>query len=282
MRAAIDFGISNTDVVAYVDGELRRWNRPSREQPPDPEIVRAVLAAGGVELVSLRRLAVTGGRHRMLPPQIEGCKLVRVGEIEAIGRGGQALNGSERDDPLLVVSAGSGTALVAAQGAQYAHVTGSGVGGGTLIGLSRLLLHTADPGEIDALALAGDPNGADLSLGDVINGQIGNLPPDATAVNFGHLARHDFVPRREDVAAALVTLVGQVIAIVAINAARAQQIERGLDTVRVVVIGHLIDMPSVRRVLESVGDLYGVRLHLPPEAGHATALGALLRSEEVA
>jgi type II pantothenate kinase len=282
IRAAIDFGISNTDVVVYVNGEPRRWNRPSREQPPDPEFVRAMLAVGGVELAALKRLAVTGGRHRSLPLQIEGCALVRVGEIEAIGRGGQALAGGERDDPLLVVSAGSGTALVAARGAQYAHVTGSGVGGGTLIGLSRLLLHTADPGEVDALAQAGDPNGADLSLRDVVNGQIGNLPPDATAVNFGRLARRDFVPRREDTAAALVTLVGQVIAIVAINAARAQQIECGLDTVRAVVIGHLIDMPSVRRVLESVGDLYGVHPNLPPEAGHATALGALLRSEEVA
>ncbi len=282
MRAAIDFGISNTDVVAYVDGELRRWNRPSREQPPDPEIVRAMLAVGGVELASLRRLAVTGGRHRSLPPQIGHCALIRVGEIEAIGRGGQALAGGERDDPLLVVSAGSGTALVAARGAQYAHVTGSGVGGGTLIGLSRLLLHTADPGEIDALALAGNPNGADLSLSDVVNGQIGNLPPDATAVNFGRLAHRDFVPRHEDVAAALVTLVGQVITIVAVNAAAAQQIEHGLHTVRIVVIGHLIDMPSIRRVLESVGDLYGMHMNLPPEAGHATALGALLRSKEVA
>jgi type II pantothenate kinase len=235
-----------------------------------------MLAAGGVELASLKRLAVTGGRHRSLPPQIERCTLVRVGEIEAIGRGGQALAGGQRDVPLLVVSAGSGTAMVAAQGAQYAHVTGSGVGGGTLIGLSRLLLRTADPGEIDALALAGDPNGADLSLRDVINGQIGLLPPDATAVNFGRLARRDLTPRREDVAAALVTLVGQVIAVVAINAARAQQIER------IVVIGHLTDMPSIRRVLESVGDLYGVHLNLPPEAGHATALGALLRSEEAA
>ncbi len=275
IRAAIDFGISNTDVVVYVDGELRRWSRPSREQPPDPELVRALLAVGGVELASLKRLAVTGGRHRMLPPQIEGCTLIRVGEIEAIGRGGQALAGGECDDPLLVVSAGSGTAMVAARVAQYAHVTGTAVGGGTLVGLSRLLLHTIDPGEIDALAQVGDPNGADLSLRDVVNGQIGNLPPEATAVNFGRLARHDLTPRREDLAAALVTLVGQVIAIVAINAARAQRIER------IIVIGHLIDMPSVRHVLQSVGDLYGVRMSLPPEAGHATALGALLRSEEV-
>lgn len=276
MRAAIDFGISNTDVVVYVDGELRHWSRPSREEPPDPELVHALLAVGGVELASLRRLAVTGGRHRMLPPQIEGCTLVRVGEIEAIGRGGQALAGGRRDDPLLVVSAGSGTAMVAARGDQYVHVTGTAVGGGTLVGLSRLLLRTIDPGEIDALAQAGNPNGADLSLRDVVNGQIGNLPPEATAVNFGRLARHDLTLSREDMAAALVTLVGQVIGIIAINAAAARRIER------IVVTGHLIDMPSIRRVLASVGDLYGVHLNLPPEAGHATALGALLYSEEVA
>jgi type II pantothenate kinase len=167
------------------------------------------------------------------------------------------------------VSAGSGTAVVAARGAQYVHITGSGVGGGTLLGLARLLLGTVDPHTIDMLALQGDPNGVDLSLADVITGPIGQLPADATAVNFGRLARHDLAARREDLAAALVTLVGQVIAVTAINAARAQQIER------IVVTGHLTDMPSVRRVLELVGGYYGMPLILPPDAGYATALGAL-------
>jgi type II pantothenate kinase len=91
-------------------------------------------------------------------------------------------------------------------------------------------------------------------------------------VNFGRLARHDLAVSREDLAAALVTLVGQVIAVTAINAARAQRLER------VVVIGHLTDMSSVRRVLAQVGEFYGMRLTLPPDAGYATALGALLCS----
>ena len=272
MFAAIDFGISNTDAVASIDGSVRHWTRPS-DGSPDAEIVRQVLAAGGVELAELPHLAVTGGRHRALPTRIGDCALFGVDEVTAIGRGGQALALSESDDPdtpILVVSAGSGTAVVAARGTHYAHITGSGVGGGTLLGLGRLLLNSADAPTIDALAQQGNPNGADLSLKDVISGPIGTLPPDATAVNFGKLARSAHEVSRPDLAAALMTLVGQVIAITAINAARAERLQR------IVVIGHMTDMPSFRTVLNRVGDYYGTRLMLPSDAGYGTALGAML------
>lgn len=278
MFAAIDFGISNTDAVASINGSVRHWTRPS-DGSPDADIVRQVLAAGGVELSELPQLAVTGGRHRALPPHIGDCALFGVDEVTAIGRGGQALALDEGDDPetpILVVSAGSGTAVVAARGARYAHITGSGVGGGTLLGLGRLLLDSADAPTIDALAQQGNPNGADLSLKDVISGPIGTLPPDATAVNFGKLARSANEVSRPDLAAALMTLVGQVIAITAINAARAERLQR------IVVIGHMTDMPSFRTVLNRVGDYYGTRLMLPSDAGYGTALGAMLHRSALA
>jgi type II pantothenate kinase len=131
-----------------------------------------------------------------------------------------------------------------------------------------------DHDEIDALARQGDPNGADLSLGDVVTGPIGNLPVDATASNFGRLAREDVAVSREDLAAALVTMVGQTIALIAINAARAQSMER------IVIIGHLIDMVSMRSVVERVGELYGVPIILPKDSGYGTALGALLHAAD--
>ncbi len=274
MYAAIDFGISNTDVVAHAGDQWHHWTRPS-EGRPTPELVRTVLATGGAELSSLHQLAVTGGRHRLLPGRINSCPVIHVGEIEAIGRGGQALAGLSETDaakPILVASAGSGTAMVEARGDRYTHITGTGVGGGTLLGLGHLLLHTTDPNEINELAQQGDPNGADLSLSDVVSGPIGHLPADATAVNFGRLAHQDLDVCREDLAAALVTLVGQVIAIVAINAARARQLEQ------VIVTGHLIDMSSMRAVLRQVGAYYGLHFTLPRDAGYGTALGALLSS----
>lgn len=273
MQAAIDFGISNTDAVARVDGGLRHWTLPSTGGPPTVAFVRQVLAAGGLAPEELSHLAVTGGRHQNLPPRIAECVLLHVGEVEAIGRGGQALAGygPEDDAPVLVVSAGSGTAIVEARGTSYTHISGTGVGGGTLLGLARLLLHTTDPHEINALAQTGDPNRADLALRDVVGGPIGHLPPEATAVNFGRLGRRP-VPglSRADLAASLVTLVGQVIGLIAVNAARARAIEH------LVVIGHLVDMPVIRRVLNQVGDIYNLDFTIPPQSGRATALGALL------
>ena len=212
---------------------------------------------------------------------IDQTTLVGVNELTAIGRGGQALAGladQQRATPLMVVSAGSGTAVVRAEGDSYAHVSGTAVGGGTMLGLARLLLHTVDPLEIDQLAQVGDANGVDLSLADVVTGPIGTLPANATAVNFGRLARQNFTPRRQDIAAGIVTLVGQTIGLIAINAARAQQVAR------IVVTGHMTDMTSIRNVLQSVASFYQATIELPAEAGYATAMGALLaaaKQEEV-
>jgi type II pantothenate kinase len=276
LQAAIDFGISNTDAVAFVDGEWHRWTQSYRHEP-DGEFVRNLLETRSIELSALPWLAVTGGRHRLLPPQIDGCRVVGVGELTAIGRGGQGLAGIQAIDsepPILVVSAGSGTAMVAARGKQYTHVTGTAVGGGTMLGLARLLLGTVDPVQIDQLAQQGNASGVDLSLADVITGPIGTLPANATAVNFGRLGRFAMEASQPDLAAGLVTMVGQVIGLLAIQAARAQQIEQ------IVVIGHLTDMVSIRRVLSAVSHYYSTPIELPSDAGYATAFGALLHVAE--
>ena len=272
MEAAIDFGISNTDAIVAIDGIRHYWSQPTGNAP-DLTSVRRLLAAGGVALDSLPRLAVTGGRHKALASRLDGCQVVAVPEVTAIGRGGQALRlppGGDTSTPLIVVSAGSGTAIVSARGARYEHVTGTGVGGGTLLGLGRLLLGETDVARLDAMAMRGDANGADLALRDVVSGPIGTLPPEATAVNFGRLARQTAEATPDDLAAALMTLVGQVIAITAINAARAERVKN------IVIIGHMADMPSFRRVIAQVGTYYGATLDVPNRAGYGTALGALL------
>ncbi|MCL4860312.1 MAG: hypothetical protein KJZ93_12930 [Caldilineaceae bacterium] len=277
-RAAIDFGISNTDAVAFVDGAWHCWTR-SYADLPDADLVEDILAEGGVKLADLPYLAVTGGRHRLLPNRLGDCRVMGVNELTAIGRGGQAmagLNAGADEPPALVISAGSGTAMVAAQGVTYEHVTGTAVGGGTMLGLARLILNTVDPREIDDLAQAGNANGADLSLADVITGPIGSLPAAATAVNFGRLGRSAVDVSRADLAASLVTMVGQVIGLLSIQAARARRIER------IVVIGHLTDMASIRQVLASVSQYYSTPVDLAEHAGYATALGAMLHANATA
>lgn len=276
-QAAIDFGISNTDCIAQIAGEWRRWTQPYTGYPDEVQ-VRQILAQGDINLDDLSWLGVTGGRHRLLPERLGNCDVISVNELTAIGRGGQAI--AERDsdasspETLLVVSAGSGTAMVRARGNEHSHFTGTAVGGGTMLGLARLLIDTIDPREIDELAQRGNAIGVDLSLADVITGPIGSLPAEATAVNFGRLSRDTFSPSRADLAAGIVTLVGQTIALIAVNAARA------IQTDQVVVTGHMLDMVSIRKVLAGVGALYGQTFILPEDAGYATVLGALLVATE--
>lgn len=274
MRAAIDFGLTITDIVIQNgDGALRRFLVPSRGAV-DADELRRVLETTGQKMGDFQRLIVTGGQHRHLPNQVDGVPLSGVDEVKAIGRGGLTLAGLAE---ALVVSAGSGTAMVAARAGEAHHATGSAVGGGTLQGLGKLLLGTADALEIDALAAQGNSNVVDLTLLEATGGILGRLPADANAVNFGRIARKsnadpNWHPAREDVAAGLVLMIGQVIAVIAINAARAEGLRK------IVVVGHLVDLPTVRKVLSTVAGYYQADIIVPDTPGIATAIGALVSS----
>jgi type II pantothenate kinase len=168
----------------------------------------------------------------------------------------------------LVVSAGTGTAMVAARKDDVHHVTGSAVGGGTLLGLSKLILGTDDPAEINRLALAGDAATVDIMLTEAVGGEVGRLPAKANAVNLGKLDRENGFTR-ENLAAGLVRLVAQVIAVIAINAANAE----GLADI--VLVGHLMDLESVRDEIALVGDFYKRSFIVPENPGFGTVMGAL-------
>jgi len=269
MQVAIDLGITNIDIAMRQDASLECLRISTSRQPALEQVI-SVLQQIEDPASPAEQAAVTGGRYRSLPDHIGQTRLVKIPEVQAIGRGGLQLAGLEQ---ALVVSAGSGTAMVAARGDAFTHVTGSAVGGGTLQGLGHLILGTRDALEIDRLALKGDANRADLTLIEAVGERVGSLPLDANAVNFGRLARQDIEVSPADRAAALVRLVGQVIAVIAINAARAE----GLPAI--VMIGHLVDLPSVRKVLSKVAGYYGAQITQVANPGTGTALGALLQME---
>jgi len=271
MIVGLDFGITNLDGATLEQGKFGRGWRLSCPGA-SLESLELALRTGEIHSSDLSAIGTTGGKHRELPAEWRGVPLVKVGEAAAVGRGGLALSALEE---ALVVSAGTGTAMYAARGSSFTHVTGSAVGGGTLLGLSRFLLGTVDPLEVAALAAQGDPARVDGTLQDVLGGGIGHLPADATAVNLGRLASLETLPRREDLAAGLVTLVAQVMSVIALNAAQAQGLER------IVFIGHLMDLEPIRAAVRRVWGFYGVSQPpiIPDSRGYATALGAALEAQ---
>lgn len=262
MIIGIDIGGSTTDAVLMED-DLRVVTVEAN----DP-FAAAAGALGKLvtnlprSLHDVRRVAATGAGASSLGADLLGIPVTLVSEIDAIGVGGTSLAGV---DEALVVSMGTGTALVCVKGGAIRHVGGTGVGGGTLLGLSKHLLNATRIETIERLAAAGDLKRVDLTVGDIAGGPVGNLPVDATASNFGQL-RSDAT--LEDKARALVNMIAEVIVSLSVTAARGHGVKK------IVLTGKLLRVKPVVDRIRATRRLFDVEFLIPDHADYATAIGA--------
>jgi|TARA_B100001093_G_scaffold440856_1_gene441653 type II pantothenate kinase len=272
MNISADFGITVTDTLRRKDNELIHEMELSTGSL-NHDRVKALFP--DIDFTSNKGfLAVTGGRHLELGIKIDSTPIVHINEIEAIGEGSMNLSGLKEEDSVIIVSAGSGTACIHAHKGTFTHCSGTGVGGGTVLGLSKLLLGTNDPKEIASLAEKGNESQVDLILEDVVSGPIGQLPPTTTAVNFGKVAKLDTEYSKEDIAAGIVNLVGQTAARIATSVAMMFQANQ------IVVVGRAPSFNGLRNSLEEAASITGFTPHFPPNGEYASALGALLLAEK--
>ena len=219
-------------------------------------------------------LAVTGGRHLELGNKIDSKPIIHLNEIDAIGAGSMRLSGLDEENPVIIVSAGSGTACIYGHKGKFTHCSGTGIGGGTVLGLSKLLLGTIDPLEIAALAENGDEAQVDLILEDVVSGPIGKLPPSTTAVNFGKVSKIDKEYSKEDIAAGIIGLVGQTIARIATSVAT------GFNAKQIIVVGRAPSFNGLKNSLKNASLITGFTPHFPENGEYASALGAMILAEK--
>lgn len=262
MIIGIDLGGSTTDAVLW-GSELRVVTVEAN----DP-VAAAAGALGkladeiGIRLAAVEAIAATGGGSRRLGERLLGIPVVKVSEIVAIGMGGVTLAERQR---ALVVSLGTGTALVSVDHGNVQHVGGTGVGGGTLLGLARHLVQISRLDTLERLASAGDLAHVDLTVGDIAGGPLGRLPAHATASNFGKLGAD---ARPEDKARGLVNMIAEVIVSLSVLAARA------CSQRDIVLTGKLLRVrPFMERVRATSG-LFDAQFLVPPHAEYATAIGA--------
>jgi type II pantothenate kinase len=272
MNISADFGITVTDTLRKKDDELiHKMDLSSKDL--NQERVRKLFP--DIDFISnIGFLAVTGGKHLELGDYIDSTPIIHVNEIDAVGHGSMKLSGLSEEESTIIVSAGSGTACIHAHKGIFTHCSGTGVGGGTVLGLSKLLLGTTDPEEIAALAEKGDESFVDLILEDVVSGPIGQLPSDTTAVNFGKVSKEDIEYSREDIAAGIVNLVGQTAARIATSVAMMFQ------ATEIVVVGRAPSFAGLKNSLEQAASITGFTPHFPKNGEYASALGAMLVAEK--
>ena len=212
MYVAIDFGISNTDLAVSDNDQTSFHTLSSQSYAISLDDIKKILKKINVKHSDIKVIGVTGGKSSDLEESLDGIKIKKINEIEAIGLGAKKLYGI-KNESTLVVSAGTGTACVQVQGDGFNHLGGIAVGGGMLEGLGAMLLKKSKGFEINELGVNGSRNELDLLIGDVVN-KIGNLSPELTAVNFGQAIGSSSISS-EDTAAALCNMIGEVIGTVA-------------------------------------------------------------------
>jgi len=188
-----------------------------------------------------------------------------ISEIDAIGFGGSALaNYSD----CIVVSIGTGTAIVHFSEHGVRHVGGTGLGGGTIKGLASIICGLEDPLQIEARALTGDPSKINLTLSDLGYEGLSFLDAAMTASNFAAVKSN----KPEDMAAGILRLVGETIGIIASICALEFKCPD-----RIVTVGKVAGSPFIRHTLDLVAKLYQAHFTFPENPGYATAYGAAVK-----
>ena len=266
LKVGLDIGGSTTKIVGMNDGRIIARDIVKAADPVTSAFgaVGKLINDHSLSVNDIEQINITGVGSGFTQSPIFGIKTIYVEEFKATGLGGLYLSGLEH---AIVVSMGTGTAYLEANKGVVKHIIGSGVGGGTLVGLGLALTGTSDAVKLSDMATEGDILKCDLTIGDITKNAITGLPMNATASNFGKAA-DDL--SREDKMAGVFNMVYQAIGTVAVMASRQYNIKD------IVFTGQLTGLKECQEYLIPFEDLYGVNMIVPEDAVFATALGSCL------
>ena len=147
------------------------------------------------------------------------------------------------------------------------HLGGVGLGGGTICGLSSIMLNTGDIHEIVPLSRKGDVAKIDLRIADLAKEKLPGLNLDVTASNFG---KADAQSKPEDIAAGIVHMVIENICQAGILASMSTGIKE------YILIGGLTKFFECRQIIEDFKSLWDVKISIPEYSDYATAIGSVI------
>lgn len=222
-----------------------------------------------LELTDIEQVNLTGVGSNNVTQKIYGLPTYRVDEFSANGVGGGYFAGNKED--FMVVSMGTGTSFVRVKNNVPTHLGGIGIGGGTITGISKLMLGTNDVDKIQEMAQEGKVGNIDLRIGDISNKPLPGLDLEITASNFGKASSR---ASSEDKAAGIVHMVIETICQTAVLIANGNEIKD------FVLIGNLINFPECWSVCDMIKVMYpDVNFIIPEDGEYGTAIGTALAAK---
>ncbi len=265
MILGYDTGTSAVKIIA-LDGErVAAAKSIIGSEKEAGELLQEFLSENDIPAESVTAVALTGvGAEKSCIDIFAGKKKI-IPEIEATGEGGSWLS---KLDEAVVVSIGTGTSLALVKNGSYTHIGGSGVGSGTLRGISKKMFGTTDVTELFKLAEKGNRLNVDITIGDLFSG-TDTLPLDLTASNLAKAADN---ATAEDWALALVNTVMEVAG------SHAALACNGFGVKNVIITGGISQTKIAKAVYDGFTKLYKLNYVIPEYSGFATAIGAARRA----
>lgn len=265
----IDIGGSTTKIVGFSSRDDHRLIEPIAVRATDP--ITSVYGAFGkfinlnnLELSDIEKVSITGVGSKYITKPLYSLPCENVPEFRCIGLGGLYLSGL---DEVIVVSMGTGTALVhARRDGEIEYLGGTGVGGGTLVGLSKKLLDIGSAEHISELAANGNLDHIDLRIKDITMTSY-DLPENMTAANFGKVSE---LATKEDFALGLINMIFETVGMMAVFNSRMHK------TKDIVLTGNLTQIPQAAEIFHTLSQMFDVHFLIPNRAQYSTVIGAAL------
>ncbi len=268
----IDVGGSTTKICGFDENKKMIAHLSVKADDPVSSIYGAFgkfTSQCGLSIPDVRRVMITGVGSSFVEDDLFGVPTCHVQEFDCIGRGGNYLAGLPE---AIVVSIGTGTAIVHTEGDKCEYLGGTGVGGGTMHGLAQALVGVTSVRHLDGLARKGDLSKVDLRIGDISNKNLSpTLMPETTAANFGNLSD---LAEKEDLALGIENLVFESVGMLSVFAARV------FSCKNVVLTGNLSTLDHAKEVFRRLGEMFSLNFLFPENRSFATVIGAALLSFE--
>ncbi|BCB03544.1 type II pantothenate kinase [Bacillus sp. KH172YL63] len=217
-------------------------------------------------LAPQHRFFVTGGRADQWRSLSQDVAVVN--EFDAVHKGTVQLMAAEKNDAYhyLLINIGTGTSFIAVDENGPERLFGSGMGGGTFLGLGSMLTGITDFHDLVALSDKGVRGNVDLLVKDVYTKGDSPVDPQLTAANFGKMSMNS---SHADKLRALSNMIGETIILLASQAAKTFQIKD------FVFVGGAVEyIPSLREDLSQFQSMLAYTPHFPMRGSFAGALGA--------
>ncbi|MFJ7826370.1 type II pantothenate kinase [Psychrobacillus sp. NPDC096623] len=222
-------------------------------------------------------ICVTGGRAEQLKVHFSSSEdIPYIVEFDATMNGVmyQMKHASIEPNAAIIANIGTGTSIHIMQDNTHNRLGGTGIGGGTLLGLGMALTGISDFEEIIKQSRVGSRSDVDVLVSDIYKNNKLPIKGTLTASNFGGIALNpNSDSSATDLLAGVQGIIGEVVASLCIQVADAHHVED------IIYIGTTLeDNELLQQIIESYTILKQKNPIFLDHHGYSGAIGALLEN----